>query len=266
VDLKELQLRQKEIELREQGFKKLTNLLDEGRKELENLVRKVREGELTREKTLEVKAWMNTLDEQIAVEYENIRDERQELFDKKAAFQDSDDNHSGDRAKIGKRKYVVTRRKKGTILELAPGMDVRIGENKQQGVLIREDKKGKWLVSVGLMKMTVNEEEILPVEHTGTPDNKLKVDFSTDIGDRATPVFELRLLGMRADEAEKALERQFDLALMNGLREFSIIHGKGQGVLQQLVHEFLSTHSEQCDFAFARPENGGSGKTVVTLR
>ena len=73
VDLKELQLRQKEIELREQGFKKLTNLLEEGRKELENLVRKVREGELTREKTLEVKAWMSTLDEQIAVNTKTYR-------------------------------------------------------------------------------------------------------------------------------------------------------------------------------------------------
>jgi DNA mismatch repair protein MutS2 len=272
VDLKELQLRQKEIELREQGFKKLTNLLEEGRKELENLVRKVREGELTREKTLEVKAWMSTLDEQIAGEYKNIQDERKKLFENKASFEErvdtsSGDSLSGDRATPDKQRNIAAgRRKKEKIVPLVPGMDVKFGENMQRGVLIREDKKGKWLVSVGLMKMTVNQESIFPVEHAGTAASKPNIVFSADMGDRATPAFELRLLGMRADEAEKALERQFDLAIMKGLREFSIIHGKGQGILQQLVHDFLSAHADQCDFVFARPENGGSGKTIVTVK
>ena len=46
-------------------------------------------------------------------------------------------------------------------------------------------------------------------------------------------MFELRLLGMRVDEALKMLERQLDLCTLHNFPKFSIIHGKGTGVLQQ---------------------------------
>ena len=57
TDLRELQLRQKEVELREQGYRRLDRLFDESRKQLENLVREIREGELTREKTLRITSY-----------------------------------------------------------------------------------------------------------------------------------------------------------------------------------------------------------------
>ena len=50
-DLKELQLKQKELELKKDGIKRLDLFFEEKRKFLENLVRELREGELSREKT-----------------------------------------------------------------------------------------------------------------------------------------------------------------------------------------------------------------------
>ena len=82
---------------------------------------------------------------------------------------------------------------------------------------------------------------------------------------RERPALELRLLGMRSEEAIKALERQLDLATMQGLHNFSVIHGKGNGVLQQAVHDYLSHYPGVQDFHFARPEEGGTGKTYVVL-
>lgn len=259
VDLKELQLRQRELELREQGFRKLTRLLDEGRKELENLVRKVREGELTREKTLEVKAWMNELDEQIAVEYASIGEERKNLADLDAS------SNLGDRASEENKKKSLKNRIKAGKLELTPGVEVYVGKNRQLGTVVREEKKGKWLVMVGPMKITVDRDELKAVDTQKKTEKRVQVEFSTELGDGDSPSFELRLLGMRVDEAEKAIERQFDLAIIKGLREFSIVHGKGHGVLQKLVHDFLYNHADQCSFSFAKPENGGSGKTIVIM-
>lgn len=258
VDLKELQLKQKELELREQGFRKLTRLLDEGRKELENLVRKVREGELTREKTLEVKAWMNNLDEQIAAEYASMGEEKKNL--KGMVTQ----TNFGDRGS-GETRSIISNKKKVPEMELAPGIEVYVGKNRQRGTVLRKEKKGKWLVMVGPMKITVENAELEAIERPKNQVRKQQIDFTTDFGDRGSPVFELRLLGMRVDEAEKAIERQFDLAIMNGLQEFSIIHGKGHGILQNLVHDFLLEHADKCSFSFAKPANGGSGKTVVTV-
>ncbi len=80
------------------------------------------------------------------------------------------------------------------------------------------------------------------------------------------PVLELHLLGMRADEAVRALDRQVDSALVYGLREFSVVHGKGEGILRTVIHEHLRGLPVVADFHFSTPEEGGYGKTVVTLK
>jgi DNA mismatch repair protein MutS2 len=79
------------------------------------------------------------------------------------------------------------------------------------------------------------------------------------------PVLELHLRGMRVDEALRAVEKQLDSALIHGLREFSLVHGKGEGVLRTAIHEYLRTLRAVKDFRFSAPEEGGFGKTIVTL-
>ena len=71
---------------------------------------------------------------------------------------------------------------------------------------------------------------------------------------------------MHADEAIKALERQIDLCILNNFLHFSVIHGKGEGVLQQMVTDYLSNCPCVKDFSFAPEEDGGYGKTYVTLK
>ena len=99
---------------------------------------------------------------------------------------------------------------------------------------------------------------------------KPSVSYSVDLAESGSaeekPAFELRLLGLRAEEAVRALERQLDLCALNNFRQFSIIHGKGSGVLQQTVHDYLSNCPSVLNFTFAPPEDGGFGKTYVSLR
>ncbi|MFH2116285.1 MAG: Smr/MutS family protein, partial [Spirochaetota bacterium] len=76
---------------------------------------------------------------------------------------------------------------------------------------------------------------------------------------------ELDIRGYRLVEAVAALERQLDAATMEGLQSFSIIHGTGEGVLQQGVRDTLSRYPGVAEFRYARPEEGGHGKTVVTF-
>ena len=99
-------------------------------------------------------------------------------------------------------------------------------------------------------------------ENFGT-DNRVK--FGSSVIHSEKPAFELRLLGMRYEEAVKALEHQMDLCAIHNFKSFSVIHGKGNGVLQQAVHECLKKYSNVQEFHFARPEDGGFGKTYVTL-
>jgi DNA mismatch repair protein MutS2 len=61
------------------------------------------------------------------------------------------------------------------------------------------------------------------------------------------------------------LDQQIERALRAGLAEFSVIHGKGEGVLQRGVHDRLRADSNVADYYFASPMDGGFGKTIVRL-
>jgi DNA mismatch repair protein MutS2 len=71
---------------------------------------------------------------------------------------------------------------------------------------------------------------------------------------------------MRMDEALDSLRRQLDAAVLSGLKSFSVVHGKGDGILQKGVHDFLAAESSVADYFFSRPELGGFGRTEVVLK
>nr|HPG96678.1 Smr/MutS family protein [Rectinema sp.] len=77
---------------------------------------------------------------------------------------------------------------------------------------------------------------------------------------------ELDVRGMRLSEALDALEHQIDAASLAGISSFAIIHGTGEGILSRGIHEWLSKQSSVADYYFARPEDGGFGKTWIHLK
>lgn len=281
TDLRELQLRQKEVELREQGYRRLERLFDDSRKQLENLVREIREGELTREKTLQVKAWMGEFEERINAEHEGLAADREEAALLRREYEEKERvsaaDRAADRAADGtdsaserqKRKRAAFKNdgpSRAEILpELAPGVEVYVGDAKRRGTIVREAKKGQWIVATDSIRMTVSETSLSAVPVKPDAVRKVSIDFHAEMGGDETPAFELRLLGMRHGEAMKALERQLDLAAMKGLREFSVVHGKGHGILQEAVQTMLRSYRGVEEFHFARPEEGGTGKTVVRM-
>lgn len=279
TDLKELQLKQKELELRERGYRRLENLFDDSRKQLENLVRELREGELTREKTVSMKNWIADFESRLTAEHDGLLDDRtgtgemRQLMEDRAKEEDSsrsDGKETEGRASKNRRSALSgSARSSGSRTEIipdfAPGVEVYIGEAKRRGTIVREAKKGQWIVSAGTLKMTVKAEELKAVPVNGQA-KKVSIEVQADMDGGDTPSFELRLLGMRHDEAMKALARQLDLASMKGLKEFSVIHGKGHGILQTAVHEALGSYAGVGEFHFARPEDGGTGKTIVTMK
>ena len=121
--------------------------------------------------------------------------------------------------------------------------------------------------------MQMKEKDLRLIQGADTENQlPLKADVSIELADSNSngiyerPVFELRLLGMRADEAVHALERQIDLCVLHNFPHFSVIHGKGDGVLMQAVSDYLSLCPVVAEFSKAPAEDGGAGKTYVTLK
>lgn len=75
----------------------------------------------------------------------------------------------------------------------------------------------------------------------------------------------LDIRGVRAEEAIGKVEYYIDEALLLGQSEVRILHGKGHGVLRELVRNVLKENRKVTSAKDEHIERGGSGITVVTL-
>ena len=70
---------------------------------------------------------------------------------------------------------------------------------------------------------------------------------------------------MRGDEALIAVQYFIDDAILVGLPRVRILHGKGNGILRQLIRQHLATVPNVTHFADEHVQFGGTGITVVDL-
>lgn len=140
------------------------------------------------------------------------------------------------------------------------GEEIQSKRNRERGTLIKKNANNFWLVQFKSMQMNLHESEFSACKKNESA-KKIAFDFEKD----DEPAFELRLLGMKKDEALAVLQKQLDACITHNFLHFSIIHGMGSGVLQKAVHDFLK--SEKCvkEFHFAETNDGGFGKTYVSL-
>lgn len=76
----------------------------------------------------------------------------------------------------------------------------------------------------------------------------------------------LDVRGKRAEEALDAVAKYLDEAKLLSIKEVSILHGKGNGILRKLIREYLSHDHEVAHYADASLETGGSGITRIQMR
>lgn len=255
ADLAALRVRQREVELRRSGLSELKRLLSESRKTLENLVRELRESGVDTDKTKEVKKFLADLSKDVEQQYEYLDREEKGVLSLNAPAETEKNDDSIPAASAGVH---------GRIVEGAP---VLFGPYRKKARAIRKAEGARWIIETGSIKLTADESDLLllddKVEEKPAYDIEL-APISAENSARAA--FELDLRGYRLGEALKAVEKQIDAASLQGLTLFSIIHGTGEGVLGKGIQEFLRSNPAVQDYHFARPEEGGYGKTIVRLK
>ena len=81
----------------------------------------------------------------------------------------------------------------------------------------------------------------------------------------ASPGMELHLQGLRAAEVPELLDRYIEQAYLSGLPWVHVVHGKGMGILKQIVREQLRSNPLVKSFRAGELSEGGEGITVVQL-
>ena len=95
----------------------------------------------------------------------------------------------------------------------------------------------------------------------------LRKSIMNDINEKAQHFnLTLDVRGQRGEEAVENVAKYIDEANLLSIKEVSILHGKGNGILRKLIREYLS--KQQCVQSFndASLETGGAGITRVTLK
>ena len=91
--------------------------------------------------------------------------------------------------------------------------------------------------------------------------------IATDLSEKAEHFnLTLDVRGKRAEEALDIVDKYLDEAKLLSIKEVSILHGKGNGILRKLIREKLSHIREVERFCDASLETGGTGITRVYFR
>jgi DNA mismatch repair protein MutS2 len=136
----------------------------------------------------------------------------------------------------------------------------------QQGVLLSEPVGDKAPVQVGAMRFTVPFTALRKVVPRRKPVAAPPVISNLALAARQRASSELKLLGLRAEEALETLDEYMDTACLAGLSPLRIVHGVGTGALKRVVWEYLQRHPQVERYRMGEEGEGGGGVTVVELR
>lgn len=150
------------------------------------------------------------------------------------------------------------------------GSIVRIDGQDTFGQVV-EIKGKKAVVESNSLRMTIPLERLTGTAKQKIPTDKKPVSISRGIYDEMNekrahfnPTLDLR--GHRAEEALDMLHHFLDEALLLSEKEVRILHGKGYGILMQVIHQELKGMREVRTFHPEKLELGGVGVTIVELR
>lgn len=130
-------------------------------------------------------------------------------------------------------------------------------------VLTLPDAKGELMIQAGIIKMKVLAAQV----RLSKPPAQKKTSVRAKTGAASRSVkMECDVRGLALDEALLEVDRYLDMAVMAGLHEVSIIHGKGTGTLRAGIQQHLKNIRQVKNFRLGLYGEGESGVTVVELK
>ncbi|MBO0952037.1 endonuclease MutS2 [Fibrella forsythiae] len=222
---------------------KAKTLVQEANQRIESTIREIKESKADKDTTRQVRAELQQFDQ---------KELKPEVVVEPARPKEPEEEFENDASPIGVGSYVRIQGQTaiGEILAIrGKDAEVRIGELKSNIKLNRLEKVSRktYREAVGIRETPRSQ---------GMDLNEKMMNFS----------FNLDIRGYRGEEALGELDRFMDSALMLGYPELRIVHGKGDGILRQLVRNHLRSYKQVASMADEHADRGGQGVTLVKMR
>ena len=153
-----------------------------------------------------------------------------------------------------------------------PPKTVKVGDiveithlNTRGTVLSLPDAKGEVQLQAGIMKLKAHLSQLRLVDEPKPRKQSSSVHVNAGAAYR-TIGLSCDVRGLALDEALDEVEQYLDEAVMAGLHEVTIVHGKGTGILRDGIQKHLKTYPHVKSFRRGKYGEGEEGVTVVELR
>lgn len=251
------------------------NILSESNKIIENTIREIRHKQAEKEETKRLRDNLNSFkseikeidaseqDDKIARKIEQIK-QRKERHEK----------HKKEKDKKQEQAAAVLRKAKNTSNVSAPNREFAVGDSVRiKGVpsvgTIEQIIGNNAIIFVGDVKTKV---KLSIIEHAKPTEQQTKTHYvisreMRESIDTRKDNFkqDIDVRGMRGDEALNAVMHFIDDAILLNMSRVRILHGTGNGILRQLIRQYLATVPSVSSFRDEHVQFGGAGITVVDI-
>lgn len=235
-------------------------LLQESNRMIENTIRQIKEAQAEKERTKEARKRLEEFKGDVKGESVTELSEPERKLSELS-------NRAGRIRKSNKPEK--TREKIPAEEPLRKGDAVRMTDTAATGEIV-EIKDNMALVESGSFRFRVSADRVVRISRAELRKSQKSVagTFITDslITERKLgfrPEIDIR--GMRGEEAVSQVRELIDTAIMVQHKNLRILHGKGNGILRELVRQYLGTVDLVKSFHDEHVDMGGSGITVVEL-
>ena len=225
-------------------------LLSKAREEARDMIREAKElADEVQKELRELEKYQNSSDRNR--KYEEVRRKVRGASDKykeKLIIAENPDPVNARELKVGDRVKVLSLDQKGNVLTLP-------------------DDKNELMVQVGLLKISVSLDNITKIQDgSGKKDSKTSRYGSLYRSKVQSVTMSINVRGSLLDDAVMDVDKYLDDAYIAGLKEVTIIHGRGEGILREGIHRMLKGHKHVAKFRKGAYNEGGDGVTVVELK
>ncbi|MFO8235005.1 MAG: Smr/MutS family protein [Bacteroidales bacterium] len=245
--------------IKKEAQEEAQQLLAQINKKIENTIRQIKESQAEKEKTKQARKELEEFKEQALQEKPEELDSKIHKIEheRKKVLQQPEKQKS------------ETRQHKEYHNKLNKGDKVQLKGRDSVGEIIDVNEKSV-LIAFGNILTTIPYDQIEKIseeeyqKEAKTPTSNLSQNYN--LGKRKMEFHpELDIRGKRADEALQMVRDFIDEAIVVNTKQVRILHGKGNGILRQLVRKYLSSVDMVKHFGDENVEYGGSGITVVDL-
>ena len=252
-----------------------SQIIAQANKQIELTIKEIRESQANKEKTKELRKELNAFSDQVLSKDSN--DEVQEKIAKKMEQlkrrKERRDNKKGNTDTV-----VVNDSKKQLSIQEAPsqikvGDKVKISGGSIIGEIIR-DEGSKYSVAVGSVISKIDKSRVEKISSNefssiikeNQKNRKFSVVESDSIRERRLNFSNsIDIRGERLESAINIVTSYIDDALMVGVDQVRILHGKGNGILREEIRKYLKTIGGVVSLSDEKLEFGGAGITIVKL-